>query len=192
MESLTNFFRFTAPPILTICFVAFADFQRSFHWWLTYTQIDNGLLTMLLGTGGVIIAVGFIISSITYAGVNRLGLRSTGYCGDDKNQNSDLRELEIWRSQHANGKHIVRQIMKRWDMAMANANACMALLLAPVIIQFLSYYYSYKYSNPYPWFFVWLFLMLIFGYNARKSYVGVRDINRGLTQQRGGSENGCG
>ncbi|HXK38985.1 MAG TPA: hypothetical protein VJ043_02765 [Candidatus Paceibacterota bacterium] len=189
MENLTNFLRFTAPPILTILFVVFANSQKSLSWWMINTPTDNDILTIVLSTGGIIIGAGFIISSITNMIVNFFGLRSAGYCKDSKNTSVDISELEIWRSQREEGKgdnenHIVRQIMKRWDMTMANANACAALILAPIIVAFLSYHYSYNYSSPSSWFYVWTLLVGIFGYNAWKSYIGVRDINYELTKKK--------
>ncbi|MDP3784780.1 MAG: hypothetical protein Q8R12_01745 [bacterium] len=179
MENIQNFFRFTAPPILGIIFVILADAEKLYSWLPLNNLFDTGLATLVIGSG-IIIAFGFLISSIAYAIVNLQKLRIT-ICDEDnrkeilKSEESRARrEFEIWEAQDKH-EHTRKQIMKRWEMAMANMNSALALFFALifVLLRCLT-----EYTTPKLW---WLSLtisfIIIFSYNFYDMYKNVHRIN---------------
>lgn len=177
--------RLIIAPILLVIFVVISvDLNK-----LSPYLISIHPIIQVAEWGIIILALGFIISSIPALIINKYNLtsickekscRAEKYCRQETIKNAGSEHAE-WEA--LGGKEFIRdQVTKRWEMAMVNFNTAFALLLYPFFLATLSSYLTsinrFFFIVP-----IWLFLLIIFIYNGRRAYWSNHIIVERLTHE---------
>lgn len=182
-----NKFRFLIPPILATLFAGIADYEK-IRDVLARHSISIGDLNTLLAGSLLILTLGFVIASLSYALVkffnyDTIILQKTAsvknkFKGNNidfsrKNEkNQAANAIITWWAIH--DEYIRHHVDTRWAMSMANLNCYIGLVLAPFLTLLIPSDISV--SFPLLWWITWSIMLCMFGYLTWRSYVSVENI----------------
>lgn len=182
MEDYINKFRFFIPPVFLLIFVFWFNPARfsDILWQLSFGGEVDAIST-LFGGSLLILAVGFIISSLGAFVINLLGWTISK---EDRRRifyinQSDIARIEFknWKNVAKSSREYIRnQIDKRWQMFVVNLNMCITFLLI-----FISWFISeYRFDQGVGALLIFLFIVLIL--NSISTYSSVHSLDKRASQ----------
>lgn len=172
--------KFIVPPTLFLGFI----FIINPYFFLCLFENFDSTLTIFAGTS-IILALGFIISSLTCFIINISGHPYKEYERKEYlkrifriDEDDISRELAEWKKEGEKNDFVQKQILKKWEMAMVNFNSFIALLFSFLFGLCLYRYNSYHFSNSIPFYQILLgiLLMILFFCNGLRAYFGLYDL----------------
>ncbi len=175
--------RFLVPALLVIISTFLADPYE-------FLNLIKGKEELALGVISVIIlASGFVISSVTEVGVTTFGRKTPNYSDGEKNKlrsifswlkdadldkSVNLLELSNWLLMDKLPEDTRNQIHKRWNMAMANFNCFVSIILSIII----STHLFQGITNNRIWCASVVILLFIFLTNGIRAYISVLEMDK--------------
>jgi uncharacterized membrane protein len=196
LEDFKGEIKFTLPPILVISFI----FLANPTWFLEKIQnsiLKTDNLLIIIGSIPIILALGFLISSLSYFLLNNRHERYPNFDKEskdylkknfqslkNKNFNKTIKaEVIDWVMQSFYHETVQNKVDKRWSMAITNLNCFIALIFTVFILDilmFISKEFIFKYF--YPWLILWFIFWIVFYYNYHYARDDVDKMSNFLTQ----------